>query len=43
MNMRVINTKLNGVVIIEPNIIRDDRGFFSKATTGAHFLEWHNT
>jgi len=31
MQIKVVATHLNGVVVLEPEIFRDDRGFFLEA------------
>lgn len=31
--MKIINTAIEGVYIIEPQVFEDNRGYFSKATT----------
>lgn len=37
--MNVIQTKLEGVVIIEPKVFKDDRGFFTESFNAARYAE----
>jgi len=39
MGIHVINTKLDGVAVIAPDIIRDDRGFFLESYNRRSFLQ----
>lgn len=37
MNMKVINTEIDGILIIEPNVIRDERGYFYESFSQREF------
>ena len=37
--MRVVSTKLDGVVVLEPQVFDDDRGFFLESYNRREFLE----